>query len=75
MAEPMDFEAKKAQYERIRSRVESEVGHIDGVMFLILLVDGLGKSAKTAIEDDVAMSGIQENVRKACRIIAEELEG
>jgi len=68
----MDIEAKKAQYERIQRKIESEVGRIEGVMFLILFVEGFGKSA--TIDNEEMMNGIPENVRKACRIIAEELE-
>lgn len=69
-----DYDAKKMQYERIAKRIENEVGHIDGVMFLILLVEGFGKSAMAAIENETAMNGLQEKTRNACRIIAEELE-
>lgn len=75
MAELMDLEAKKMQYERIKNRIESEVGHIAGIMFLILFVEGLGKSALAVIENEAEMNEIPENTRKACRIIAEELEG
>ena len=70
----MDIEAKKEQYERISRRIETEVGHIDGVMFLILLVEGFGDSALAAIENEEEMSEFPESVRKACCIIAEELE-
>ena len=70
----MNIEAKKAQYERIQRKIESEVGRIEGVMFLILFVDGFGKSAMATIDNEEMMNGIPENVRKACRIIAEELE-
>lgn len=70
----MNIEAKKEQYERIQRKIESEVGHMEGVMFLILFVEGFGKSAMATIDNEEMMNGIPENVRKACRIIADELE-
>ena len=70
----MDIEVKKAQYDRIAKRIEDEVGHLDGVMFLILLVEGFGKNTLAAIEYEMALNGLPEKVQRACRIIAEELE-
>lgn len=69
-----ELEAKKRQYERIVKRIENEVGHIDGIMFLILMIEGFGKSAMAAIENDTEMNGLPEKIQRACKIIVEELE-
>ena len=68
----MDIEAKKEQYARIRQRIENEVGSIDGIEFLILFLELTDADPQWIT--DVMATDLPDNVKRACQIIAEELE-
>ena len=69
-----NFEEKKNQYERIRTRIRNEIGENDWLDSLIIITDLFGIYAKEAIKDESKMSELSEEVRRACKIIVEEFE-
>lgn len=74
MEKEPNYIKEKIKYDRIIHRVEDEVGNIEGIRFLILLMYLFEDTAEDFINDEKYLEGMPDDVIKACHIIIEELK-
>ena len=68
-----DYETTKNKYSAIKKRIDDEVGEISGIEFLILMLVLFQDSSVDLLNDEELTESQPDNVKKACRIILEEL--
>lgn len=68
-----DFDTAKKRCQEIRQKVVDEVGEIKGLDFLILMFLMFDNATYVA-RDKEMMADFSDDVKRACEIIADEIE-